>query len=308
MKVLVLGNRGQVGLELMRAAWPRGTQLVGAARPQFDITDADSIDAALTRHAPDVVINGAAYTAVDKAESDRENAFAVNAAGPGTLAAACARHGSALVHLSTDYVFDGSASRPYREDAPVAPINAYGQSKAAGEAAVRSQLPRHIILRTSWVYAAHGQNFVRTMLRLAGERDQVSVVADQHGTPTSAADIAAAIVTITQHLSDGTPRPASFGTFHFTAAGDTTWHGIADQIFRHYADAFGQAPRLEPIPTSAFPTQARRPANSLLDCSRIESEFQIRCPPWRESLARVIQELLAAPGNATSPQQTSAAS
>jgi len=307
LKVLVLGNRGQVGLELMRAAWPQGTQLVGLARPQIDITEPVSIDAALTRHAPDVVINGAAYTAVDKAESDRANAFAVNAAGPGSLAAACARHGSALVHLSTDYVFDGSASRPYREDDPVVPINAYGQSKAAGEAAVRLQQPRHIILRTSWVYAAHGQNFVSTMLRLASEREKISVVADQHGAPTSAGDIAAAVVAVTKKLFDDTPRAAAFGTFHFTAKGDTTWHGFAEQIIRHYADAFGRAPLLEPIPTSAFPTPARRPANSLLDCSRIESVFQVRCPPWRESLARVVQDLLATPG-ATTVQQSSAAS
>jgi dTDP-4-dehydrorhamnose reductase len=306
LKVLVLGSRGQVGLELMRAAWPLGTQLVGAARPQFDITDGGSINAALTRHAPDVVINGAAYTAVDQAERDRETAFAVNAAGPGTLAAACARHGSALVHMSTDYVFDGSASRPYREDDPVVPINAYGQSKAAGEAAVRLQQPRHIILRTSWVYAAHGQNFVRTMLRLASEREKISVVSDQHGAPTSAGDIASAIVAVAKKLVDDSPHASAWGTFHFTATGATTWHGFAEQVVRLYADAFGKAPLIEPIPTSAFPTPARRPANSLLDCSRIESVFQVRCPPWRESLARVVGDLLATPGQGTR-QQSSAA-
>jgi len=307
LKILVLGSRGQVGLELMRAAWPQGTRLVGAARPQFDITDADSIEAALARHAPDVVINGAAYTAVDKAESDRENAFAVNATGPATLAAACARHGSTLVQLSTDYVFDGTASRPYREDDRVVPINVYGQSKAAGEAAVRLQQPRHIILRTSWVYAAHGQNFVKTILRLASEREKISVVSDQRGTPTWAGDVAATIVTVTKKLTDGNPHASSFGTFHFTAKGDTTWHGVAEQIIGHYANAVGRAPMIEPIPTSAFPAAARRPANSLLDCSRIESVFQVRCPPWRERLARVIEDLLAAPGP-TTPQQTLAAS
>jgi dTDP-4-dehydrorhamnose reductase len=307
LKILVLGNRGQVGLEVMRAAWPRGTRLVGAARPQFDITDPASIEAALTRHAPDVVVNGAAYTAVDKAESDRENAFAVNAAGPGRLAAACARHGSTLVHLSTDYVFDGSASRAYREDDPIAPINAYGQSKAAGEAAVRLQQPRHIILRTSWVYAAHGENFVRTMLRLACERETINVVSDQHGAPTSAGDIAAAIVAVTKKLIDGSPRASSFGTFHFTAKGQTTWHGFAEQIVRLYGHALARAPTIEPIPTSAFTTAAQRPTNSLLDCSRIESVFQIRCPPWRESLAGVVNDILATSG-ITTLQQSPAAS
>lgn len=307
MKVLVLGNRGQVGLELMRATWPPGTGLVGLARPEIDITEAASIDAALDRHAPDLVINSAAYTAVDKAETDQSNAFAVNAAGPEKLAAACVRRGSALIHLSTDYVFDGSGSRSYQEDDPVAPINVYGASKAAGEAAVCALLTRHVILRTSWVYAGHGQNFVRTILRLAGERDKLSVIDDQHGAPTSAADIAGAIVAITQKLFDGAARTDLFGTFHFTAAGDTTWHGFAEEIFRQYADACGRAPLLEPIPTSAYPTPARRPANSRLDCSRIERVFQLRRPPWRESLARVIKELLPATG--TKPaQQSSAAS
>ena len=196
MKVMVIGATGQVGRELLRAAWQPGIEVVGLRRPEFDITSADAIDAALAQYRPDVVINAAAYTAVDKAESDGAAAFAVNDYGPSLLAAAASRAGAPLIQLSTDYVFDGSLLAPYRETDPIVPINAYGRSKAAGEAAVRLRQPRHVILRTAWVYASHGQNFVRTMLRLAAERDDVSVVGDQHGSPTAAVSIAAALVVI----------------------------------------------------------------------------------------------------------------
>jgi dTDP-4-dehydrorhamnose reductase len=293
MKVLVLGCRGQVGRELTRAAWGAGTEVVGLSRPQFDITSPEHNEGAIAKHRPQFVINAAAYTAVDKAESDLATAFAVNDHGPLVLAATCCRYGIPLIHLSTDYVFDGCAQRPYRESDAIGPINAYGRSKAAGEAAVRLRQPRHIILRTAWVYASHGQNFVRTMLRLAAERDEVSVVADQFGTPTSAPDIVATLVTMLQQITAGRAAAGDdlWGTYHFTAAGETTWHDFAACIFRHLERNGSRPPRLKPISTSDYPTPARRPANSRLDCTLIEQTFGIVRTPWQEGLNRVLEEL-----------------
>lgn len=293
MKVLVLGCRGQVGRELTRAAWGAGTEVIGLSRPQFEITSADHIEAAVAKHTPQFVINAAAYTAVDKAESDLATAFAVNDYGPLVLAAACYRYGIPLIHLSTDYVFGGCARWPYRESDPIGPINAYGRSKAAGEAAVRLRQPRHIILRTAWVYASHGQNFVRTMLRLAAERDEVGVVADQHGTPTSAPDIAATLVTIVQRIAAARKAASDdhWGTYHFTAAGETTWLDFAARIFRHLEMNGARPPELKSIATSDYPTPARRPANSRLDCTLIQQTFGIVRSPWQDGLNRVLEEL-----------------
>ena len=201
MKILVLGTSGQVGHALMRASWPANAAVAGLARPAVDMADPGSLDRVMAEHAPDLVVNATAYTAVDKAESERDTAFAINRDGPAHLAAACAARGAALIHISTDYVFDGSKPAPYVEDDPVAPVNAYGASKEAGEAAVRSLAPRHVILRTSWVYAAHGANFVKTMLRLGRERPELGVVADQIGAPTAADDIASAIVRIAERIA-----------------------------------------------------------------------------------------------------------
>lgn len=296
MKVLVTGCRGQVGRELMGAAWPAGTAVTGVARPEFDLAKPDGIEAAVGAAAPDIVINAAAYTAVDKAESDRATAFAVNADGPGLLAAACARRDVPLIHLSTDYVFDGASAAPYAETDPVCPLGVYGASKAAGEAAVRLRQPRHVIVRTAWVYAAHGHNFVRTMLRLGREREEVGVVADQRGTPTSAADIAAGLVQIVQRIAARTPADAFWGTYHFTASGDTTWHGLAEHIFRQQAAATGSRPRLKAIATADYPTPARRPANSRLDCALIEGTFGIVRRPWQAGVDDVLAELLSPAG------------
>ena len=282
MKLLVLGAGGQVGRELARAALPAGMRLVAFDRAALDVTDAEAVAAAVARERPDVVINAAAYTAVDRAESEPAAAAAANAAAPGHIAAACAAAGAALIHYSTDYVFDGTKPGAYVEDDPVNPLGVYGRTKAAGERAVRAALERHVILRTSWVYAAHGRNFVRTMLRLADERGEVRVVADQHGAPTAAADIAAATVRI---AAQGGP----WGTFHFANAGETTWHGFAAAIFA----LAGKTPRLSAIATAEFPTAATRPANSRLDCAKLAAAYGIVARPWQEALAPVVAELTA---------------
>lgn len=298
MNILVLGASGQVGHALMRACWPDGARVVGLARPAVDLADPDSIDRAVAEHAPDLVVNATAYTAVDKAESEREAAFAINRDGPAHLATACAARGAALIHISTDYVFDGTKPAPYVEDDPVAPVNAYGASKEAGEAAVRATTPRHVILRTSWVYAAHGANFVKTMLRLGRERAELSVVADQTGAPTSADDIAAAITRIAARIQDQ-PDDVPWGTYHLTGAGETTWFGFAERIFERLAREEGRRPAVKPIATADYPTPARRPINSRLDGSRLRAAFGVEPPDWADSLDRVLDELFSARPPAT---------
>jgi dTDP-4-dehydrorhamnose reductase len=284
MKLLVLGAGGQVGTELRRAKLPHGMTLAALDRAALDITDRTAIVAAIRRERPDVVANAAAYTAVDKAESDAEAAFTVNAIAPGEISAVCAEAGTPLIHISTDYVYDGSKSGPYVEGDPINPLGVYGRSKAAGDAAVAAALAEHVILRTAWVYSAHGGNFVKTMLRLASERPSLRVVADQHGSPTSAADIAAAIVAIAARIGAGEGR---WGVFHFTGAGTTTWHGFAEAIL---AMAGKQVP-VAAITTADYPTPARRPANSVLDCSKVAAAYGVTARPWREALADVIAEL-----------------
>lgn len=292
MKILVLGASGQVGSETMLADWGPDTVLIGLARPDVDMAQPGTIDAAMAAHAPDLVVNATAYTAVDKAESERETAFAVNRDGPARLAALCAERGAALIHISTDYVFDGSKPTPYVESDPVCPISVYGVSKEAGEAAVRAACPRHVILRTSWVYAAHGANFVKTMLRLGRERDELGIVADQTGAPTSATDIATAIVAIAKQIAESDDSVA-WGTYNLTGAGATTWHGFADRIFQRLERAEGRRPRLRAIATTDYPTPASRPANSRLDCARVRAVFGVTLPAWEDSLDRVLDRLLA---------------
>jgi dTDP-4-dehydrorhamnose reductase len=301
MKVLVLGAGGQVGHELRRHSWPADTSLLAFDRCGLDIMRREAICPTLARERPDIVINAAAYTAVDRAESEPDAAWAANCAGPGHIAAACRDAGIPLIHLSTDYVFDGTKSGPYREDDPVNPLGVYGASKEAGERSVREALHEHVILRTAWVYSAHGHNFVKTMLGLAmglqptglsrGERPVLRVVADQTGSPTSAADIAGAIALIAQHIGDG---KTSWGTYHFTSAGAVTWHGFAEAIFDLASRWRGPPPRVEAITTADFPTPARRPANSVLDCSRIAAVFGIEPRPWRAVLAEIVEEFHAA--------------
>lgn len=289
VNVLVTGAAGQLGRALSATAWP-GLALTAVPRTECDLTDAGGIARLLAAIAPDIVVNAAAYTAVDKAESEPERAFAVNRDGPAHLADACARQGAALIHVSTDYVFDGSGDRPWREDDPTGPLGAYGASKLAGEEAVRQRLDRHVILRTSWVYSITGGNFVKTMLRVGSERPRLTIVRDQRGCPTAAADLAAAIAAIAGRLA-GEPETASTGTFHYCGAGATTWFDFAAEIFRQAAEYGRPVPELVPIATADYPTPARRPANSVLDCSRIEAAYGVARPPWPDSLRPVITTL-----------------
>jgi dTDP-4-dehydrorhamnose reductase len=294
LRVLVFGAGGQVGREVCRAGWPTTFELIPLDRRAADITKATVVSTVIARERPDIVVNLAAYTAVDRAESEPEAAWAVNCAGAAHVAAICGEDGTPLVHLSTDYVFDGCKSEPYHEGDAVNPLNTYGRSKEAGERAVRAAAPRHIILRTAWVYGAYGANFVKTMLRLGADRPVLRVVADQRGCPTAAADIAAALIAIARRIERGA---TDWGTFHFTAAGSTSWHGFAEEIV-DLARALGAwpgeaGPRVEPITTDQYPTAARRPMNSVLDCRKIEA-LGITPPPWRSSLPAVLRELIGA--------------
>src|SRR5947208_5815666 len=280
MKLLVLGAGGQVGHELCRLAWPAGYSIAAFDRDGVDIALREEVFAAVARERPDIVINAAAYTAVDRAESEPDIAWAGNCTGPLNLSAACHDAAIPLIHLSTDYVFDGTKSGPYGEDDPVKPLGVYGKSKEAGDQAVRGALAHHVILRTAWVYSAHGHNFVKTMLRVAGERPVLRVVADQIGSPTSAGDIAAAIGTIVEQLDAGQGR---WGTYHFTGAGAVTWHGFAEAIFELAAPWRGPRPRVEASATADYPTPTRRPANSVPDCRRIGQASGTGPRPCREA-------------------------
>ena len=299
MKALLLGANGQVGQELLRALAPLGQVVAttrsgvlpnGKACEVADFNQPDSLALLLQRIRPEVVVNAAAYTAVDRAEEDQEAAWRANADSPGVLARWCAQEKVPLVHYSTDYVFDGQGQRPYREDDVTAPLGVYGASKLAGEEAIRAAGGRHLILRTAWVYASHGQNFLRTMLRVGAEREELKVVADQVGTPTPAALIADVTAQAIRH-------PAALsGTWHLTANGETSWHGFAAAIFAG-AQARGliaRAPKVLPITTAEYPTKAKRPAYSRLDTARLQADLGIVLPDWREGLARVMDELAAA--------------
>ncbi|QSX75103.1 dTDP-4-dehydrorhamnose reductase [Lysobacter arenosi] len=289
MKMLVPGANGQVGHALLRslatlgevAATTRSGRLEdGTGCEKFDLADLDAIASLLDRTRPDVVVNAAAYTAVDRAEDDIEAAFRTNAEGPRRLAVECAARGISLVHYSTDYVFDGQGSRPYREDDATAPIGVYGHSKLAGEQAIADSGARHLILRTAWVYGLHGANFLRTMLRVGAERDELRVVADQRGTPTPAWLIADATADI---LRNGFPES---GIVHLVADGETTWHGFAEAIFDEAMSAglISRRPVVTAITTADYPTRASRPAYSVLDTTRLQQQFGIEPPSWRQAL------------------------
>ncbi|MHB9783385.1 dTDP-4-dehydrorhamnose reductase [Stenotrophomonas sp. MA5] len=293
MTVLVLGGNGQVGQELLRALAPLGPVVATTRSGQLpdgspcetaDFGQPGSLPALLDRVQPSVVVNAAAYTAVDRAEQDIDAAFAANAQAPGVIARWCQAQGVPFVHYSTDYVFDGEGSAPYREDEPTAPLGVYGTSKRDGEDAVRAAGGRHLIFRTAWVYAEHGANFLRTMLRLGAERDHLRVVADQIGTPTPAALIADVTALALQH-------PAALsGTWHLTASGQTSWHGFAEAIFAE-ALATGvlhRVPVVEAIPGAEYPTPARRPAWSVLDNSALQQALGIVLPPWQDGLKQVM--------------------
>jgi dTDP-4-dehydrorhamnose reductase len=294
VRILLLGGNGQLGRELRRSLAPLG-ELVVATRDGVDADAAANFDdptalAAMVRGSgADVVVNAAAYTAVDKAEADADAAFRVNSEAPGAIARACARIDALLVHYSTDYVFDGSASRPYREDDATAPLGVYGTSKLAGEDAIRASGARHAILRTAWVYASHGRNFLLTMLRLANERDELRVVADQIGAPTPAAWIADATADLIRR------GVAESGTWHLVTSGQVSWHGFASAIMEdaHALGLLERMPTVVPITTAEFPTPARRPAYSVLDTTRLHDDFGIVPPAWRGELRATLREIAA---------------
>jgi dTDP-4-dehydrorhamnose reductase len=289
--IFLTGSRGQLGFEVTRRASGFGLTVQGMDVDELDIRDAEAVDRVLAAARPRIVVNAAAHTAVDRAESEADLAFAINRDGPAHLAAACARAGIPLIHVSTDYVFDGSKTGPYVESDPIAPLGVYGTSKAAGEAAVRDTLPQHVILRTAWVYGVHGNNFVKTMLRVGKARDVLRVVDDQHGCPTHAGDLATAALTLARRAIDGTMPTEGWGTFHCTGTGATTWCGFAREIFRLAAPRLDRVPSVEAITTSEYPTPAARPANSVLDCGRLESVHAIRLRPWQGALAEMLAEL-----------------
>ena len=276
MKLLVIGAQGQLGWEVCRQGKNQDIEILGLDLPEFDITDRSAVRKAIGRSGAELVINAAAYTAVDKAESEPELAFAVNRDGPAYLAASCAENGIPLIHISTDYVFNGRKKGPYLESEPVSPLGVYGKSKAAGEKELRENLKEHIILRTAWLYGIHGNNFVKTMIRLGREKELVRVVADQYGCPTFAVDLAEAIMTIVGYINKGN----DWGTYHYCGKGVTTWHVFAQTIFdlaRHY-DSF-MMKKVIPITTEEYPTQAKRPANSVLDCSLLIKHFAVHLRP-----------------------------
>ena len=293
MKILLLGGNGQVGYELQRSLAPLGQLTVttrsgelpdGGACEALDLYAPGTFTALFDRVMPDVVVNATAHTAVDRAEDEPELAFRANAEAPGELARLCATRGATLVHYSTDYVFDGSSRVPYRENDATAPLGVYGASKLAGERLIQASGAQHLILRTAWVYATRGSNFLRTMLRVGAERDELRVVADQQGCPTPAwliADVTAAI------LSQGIREP---GVRHLVAGGQTTWHGFAEAIFREaeMRGLIARSPHVVPIGTADYPTRARRPTFSVLDTALLRAEYELVLPDWPAALAATL--------------------
>jgi dTDP-4-dehydrorhamnose reductase len=287
LKTLVIGRTGQLAQALAEQG---GANVTCIGRPGADLTDPSSLQATISRHRPDIVVNAAAYTAVDLAEREPDVAYAVNAGGARLLAKACTALGLPLIHISTDYVFNGTAHRPYREDDPTDPISAYGASKLAGEHAIIADCRRHLILRTSWLHSPWGNNFVRTMLRLAAIRREIGVVNDQIGAPTYAPDLAAAIL-IAAHYVANHPEHSPWGIYHVASAESTTWYGFACEIFR-LAEQRGLPHSLvKPITTAEFHAPARRPANSQLDTAKFVRQFGHELPNWRDGAAACVQRL-----------------
>jgi dTDP-4-dehydrorhamnose reductase len=287
---LVAGRTGQLARAMVALADERKVPLIALERPELDLSDTESIDQVVGAHFPRAIVNAAAYTLVDKAESEPDMAFKINGDGAACLAQAAARLRVPFIHVSTDYVFDGNKATPYLEDDRPSPLSIYGQSKREGEIAVLDSYPAAVVIRTSWVYSSYGQNFVKTMLRLAETKDHIRVVDDQRGAPTSARDLAQAILAIVGQI-EGLPEGNRGGIYHLTAAGETTWYGFAAAIFAGWASRGKQVPLLEAITTADYPTPARRPANSRLDCSKAARVFGIRLPPWQQSLEICLDEL-----------------
>jgi dTDP-4-dehydrorhamnose reductase len=293
VRILVTGRDGQVARSLAEVASGHDDlEIVFAARPQLDLAKPETIAAALDRAKPDIVVSAAAYTAVDQAEDDVELAYTINMQGSGEVARSAAALSIPVIHISTDYVFDGLTLRPYREDDTPGPLNVYGASKLGGEQMVRVMNPRHVILRTAWVYSSFGRNFVKTMLRLAGERQELGVVDDQHGNPTSASDIAQAIIHIARRLSaDGKDCP--WGIFHLAGTGDASWSELADFVLKESAARGGPSMTIRPIMTADYPTRAKRPPDTRLSIEILDATSGChappRCNPCRRLVARLIE-------------------
>ena len=282
MRILLTGRNGQVGWELERALAPLG-EVIGTDRSTLDLADPDMVRRVVREAKPEIIVNAAAYTAVDKAESEPELAMRINGLAPGVLAEEAKRLGALLVHYSTDYVFDGEKSTPYVEEDEPNPINEYGRSKLAGERAVADSGCEHLVLRTSWVYSARGSNFLLTMLRLGRQKSNLRVVDDQRGAPTWARSIAHATAAVLAQPW----RTEARDVFHVAASGETTWHGFATEIFR----LAGYSTRVESISTAQYPSPARRPKYSVLDCTKFRRVFEMRLPSWQEDLAKVVESL-----------------
>ena len=295
MKILLLGKNGQVGWELQRSLSVLG-ELIALDRhsnPCGDLSQPEQLAATVRALRPDVIVNAAAHTAVDKAESEVDLARTLNAAAPAALAQAAAQTGAWLVHYSTDYVFDGSGQQPWREDAATCPLGVYGQTKLEGEQAIAASGCKHLIFRTSWVYAARGGNFAKTMLRLAQERERLTVINDQHGAPTGA-DL---IADVTAHaIRSALQQPELSGLYHLVAGGETTWHGYASHVIERAREMrlelAWKVGEIAPVPTSAFPTPAQRPLNSRLDTHKLQQAFGLTLPHWQQGVNRLLSEIL----------------
>lgn len=289
--ILIAGRRGQVAIELTRHLPTAGNRVVTLGRPDLDLADPESIERAVATVKPSLIVNAAAYTAVDKAEDDPATAMAINATGAGLLAAAARRNGVPIVHISTDYVFDGAKFGAYRESDQPGPLNVYGRTKLSGEQRVADANPRHFILRTAWVFSPHGNNFVRTMLRLAAEGLSPAVVQDQYGSPTAAADLARVITALVSRLTSGSPPEAEYGVFHVASRGHTSRYEFARAIMAETAQRGGTATDIRPIRTTEAPTAARRPGNSVLASGKLSAVFGLALPHWQDALSACMDEL-----------------
>ncbi len=295
MRVLIVGSEGQLGRELGRAAWPVGVELVAPARSRLDVSDSEAVLALVTEQRPDLLLNATAHSLVDAAEAEPEAAFRVNRDGADNLARASANARIPLIHVSTDFVFDGTQAAPYGEDAATRPINVYGESKLAGELAVRKQVAEHLIVRTSWLFSAFRRNFVKAMVALAHNVGPVRVVNDQFGRPTAAADLARALVQMISECGSARDRgrPPPWGTYHFAGRGHVSRYDLAKYIFELVRDPSSAGPELVPVATTEYPTPARRPMNAVLDTSKIERIFGIFPQDWQAGVAEVVRELNA---------------
>jgi len=289
MRILVAGSAGQVARALAESSHP-GFTLKTFGRPELDLEKPETVKAAFNAFQPDIVINAAAYTAVDKAESEPEAAMRLNADAPALLAKLSAASGAPILHLSTDYVFAGDKTSPFVETDPVDPAGAYGHSKLEGERRVAATNPKHLVLRTSWVHAPYGSNFVRTMLRLAETRPELGVVADQQGAPTYAPDIADGLLQIVARIASGSSTP--WGVYHMASGGSCVWAEFAEYVFARSAAVGGPSAKVNRITTDEYPTPARRPANSRLDCGKLRSDYGVALPDWRSGVDRCVARLL----------------